>query len=147
MLLFREINKTDIPALFPLRAATRENALSIEELHSFGITEESVSQMLETSHRGWVCEVEGKLVGFSMGNRETGEMWVIAVLPEYEGRGVGGELLRLVEDWLSSEGWKETWLTTDVDTSLRAYGFYRHHGWVDDKLEDGLLYMKKVLGQ
>jgi ribosomal protein S18 acetylase RimI-like enzyme len=52
-------------------------------------------------------------------------MWVIAVLKEYEGNGIGRRLLRLVEDWLFSEGWDELWLTTDRDETLRAVGFYR----------------------
>jgi GNAT superfamily N-acetyltransferase len=79
-----------------------------------------------------------------MGDRTNGEMWVIAVLPEYEGRGIGSELLTRVEDWLWSEGWEESWLTTDVDPALRAYGFYLAHGWVDDRIEGGLRYMKKA---
>ena len=58
-----------------------------------------------------------------MGNLKTGEMWVIAVLREFEGRGIGRQLLARVEDWLRSEGWDEIWLTTDVDESLRAVGF------------------------
>ena len=69
-----------------------------------------------------------------MGNKETGEMWVIAVLREYEGRGIGRQLLRLVEEWLYSQGWKEVWLTTDPDENFRAVGFYRHEGL--DRLED-----------
>ena len=77
-----------------------------------------------------------------MGKRETGEMWVIAVLEEFENRGIGRKLLTAVEDWLFSAGWKEIWLTTDVDETLRAVGLYRHLGWEDVKL-DGDRFMKK----
>ncbi len=80
-----------------------------------------------------------------MGDKKTGEIWVIAVLKEFEGRGIGRQLLHLVKDWLGSEGWKEIWLTTDINESLRAVGFYRHEGWVDWKIEHGDRYMKKVI--
>jgi ribosomal protein S18 acetylase RimI-like enzyme len=88
--------------------------------------------------------VDDRVVGFAMGNRVNGEMWVIAVLPYYEGRGIGAELLRRVEDWLWSQGWSEIWLTTDVDPALRAYGFYRRQGWIDHEIRDGARFMKKL---
>ena len=72
-----------------------------------------------------------------------GEMWVIAVLPTHIRRGIGGALLEQVETWLFSEGCSSLWLTTDVDTRLRAYSFYKEHGWRDWKIENGLRYMKK----
>lgn len=140
---FREITNDDIPALFAVRIATRENALSLEELASLGITEESVRGMMETTHRGWLCEVDGETVGFAMGNGKTGEMWVVAVLPDFEDMGIGSKLMILVEDWLWSLGREEIWLTTDVDTALRAYGFYTRLGWTDSGIKDGLRYMKK----
>lgn len=70
-------------------------------------------------------------------------MWVIAVLPEFEEQGFGGRQLARVEEWLWSLGWEEIWLTTDPDPALRAYGFYRHHGWVDVRHADGLRYLAK----
>jgi SAM-dependent methyltransferase len=141
----REIRAADVPALSPVRAATRENALSREELAGLGITEASTTGMLAAgSHRGWLCEEGGRVYGFAMGNRENGEMWVIAMLPEAEGQGLGARLLTRVEAWLFSEGWSEIWLTTDVDPSLRAYGFYRRQGWIDREIRDGLRYMVKA---
>lgn len=142
---YREITARDVDALFEIRVATRENALSMRELENLGITPESVTHMLGDTHRGWLAETEGRPVGFAMGNRETGEMWVIAVLPEHEGTGVGGRLLGLVERWLASQGWKETWLTTDMDETLRAYGFYLSRGWKDREVKNGLRYMYKDL--
>ena len=53
------------------------------------------------------------------------------------GEGIGNRLMGLVEDWLSASGCKRAWLTTDVDTKLRAYGFYRWRGWTDWKVENG----------
>jgi ribosomal protein S18 acetylase RimI-like enzyme len=143
MLNFREIQEHDINDVFVVRVATRENALSREQLEGLGINEKSVLAMLKKTHRGWLCEEDDRVVGFAMGNRQNGEMWVIALLPEYEGRGIGAELLTRVEVWLWAEGWNEIWLTTDVNPALRAYGFYRRQGWIDHKIEYNLRYMKK----
>lgn len=143
-MIFREITADDVPALFAVRVATRENSYTLAELDELGITVPSVTAMLTTSHRGWLCEVDGEVVGFAMGDRENGELWVIAVLPDYEGRGAGARLITLVEDWLWSRGWAEIWLTTDIDPALRAYGFYLKLGWVDSRIENGLRYMTKA---
>ena len=131
-------------AIFDVRVATWDNDNGLAELTAFGITHESVREMIKDSHRGWLCEVDDNAVGFAMGNRTNGEMWVIATLKEFEGRGIGKHLLTLVEEWLWSEGWNEIWLTTDMDESLRAIGFYRHIGWEDWKFEDGDRFMKKT---
>jgi GNAT superfamily N-acetyltransferase len=141
---FRPITCADIPALFVVRTATDENNLSREQLTRLGITEGSVREKLLGSYKGWLCEVDDQVVGFAMGDSRTGEMWVIAVLPEHVGKGVGSALLRHVEDWLWETGCRELWLTTDVDTHLRAYSFYRKHGWADAEIRDGLRYMKKA---
>jgi GNAT superfamily N-acetyltransferase len=142
-MIFREITTDDIPALFEVRTQTDENNFTREELLSLGIDYDSVRERLTTTCKGWLCETEGKVTGFAMGDRETGELWVIAVLPEYIKRGIGGRLLSLVEKWLFSKGCVRLWLTTDIDVELRAYSFYLHNGWHDDKIEDGLRYMYK----
>lgn len=141
---YREITAADIPAIFDVRVATWHNVNGQQEMTRLGITPASVETMMNSTHRGWLCESGDQVVGFAMGNIESGEMWVIAVLKEFEGHGIGKELLRLVEQWLFSGGWSEIWLTTDVDESLRAVGFYRHLGWVDWKFDDGDRFMKKL---
>ena len=142
---FRQIVAEDIPSLFDVRIATWDNQHGREELAQLGITHESVRQLLAESHRGWLCEVGSQCVGFAIGNGKTGEMWVIAVLQEYEGRGIGKRLLATVEEWLFSKGFREIWLTTDSDETVRAVGFYRHLGWVDWKLEPkGDRFMRKA---
>jgi ribosomal protein S18 acetylase RimI-like enzyme len=94
-----------------------------------------------------VAERGEQIVGFVMGNKQTGEMWVIAVLPEYENLGIGRHLMSLVEGWLWAEGWQEIWLTTDPDETYRAVGFYRHLGWVDWKLGRDERFMRKTSDQ
>jgi GNAT superfamily N-acetyltransferase len=142
-MIFRSISSDDVPALFEVRTATDENRLSREELYAMGITEDSVREKLKGSYRGWLCEIDGSVAGFAMGDSSTGELWVIAVLPRHCNKGIGSRLIILVEQWLWDKGCNGLWLTTDTDTRLRAYSFYRKHGWEDDKIENGLRYMKK----
>ena len=80
-----------------------------------------------------------------MGDRDQAELTVMAMLPDYEGRGIGGQLLTKVENWLASEGCDRIWLTTDINPELRAYGFYLRHGWSDWKIEHGLRFLTKTL--
>jgi ribosomal protein S18 acetylase RimI-like enzyme len=135
MSVIRRIEASDVPQLFRVRAATDENRLTLDQLAALGINENSVREKL--------CEEQGSVVGFAMGDRSSGEIWVIAVLPTHIRRGIGGALLEKVETWLFGEGYSSLWLTTDVDTRLRAYSFYKEHGWRDWKIENGLRYMKK----
>lgn len=144
----RTIEPADLPEIFAVRVATWHHDDGAEEMRAMGITLESVERMLGAgTHRGWLCEVDGRTVGFAMGDRGSGEMWVIAVLAAYEGRGIGRALLTEVEEWLGSEGWREIWLTTDRDENFRAVGFYRRCGWEDWKIADGDRFMRKALVQ
>ena len=142
-MIYRQIKETDLPELFKLRVATWHNAHGEEELQALGITQESTARLLQQSHRGWLAELDGRPVGFAMGDKRSGEMWVIAVLKEHEGQGVGRRLLALVEDWLFTEGCDPLWLTTDPDENVRAVGFYRYLGWEDWKIQDGDRFMRK----
>jgi GNAT superfamily N-acetyltransferase len=119
--VIRRIEASDVPQLFRVRAATDENRLTLDQLAALGINENSVREKLLSRHQGWLCEEQGSVVGFAMGDRSSGEIWVIAMLPTYIRRGIGGALLEKVETWLFSEGYSSLWLTTDVDTRLRAY--------------------------
>ena len=119
--------------------------MTLEELQRLGVNAQSVTESLGKSTKGWVCDDCDRVVAFSMADCATGEFLVIAVLPEYEGKGVGGRLMALAEEWLAASGCKRAWLTTDLDTTLRAYGFYRKRDWTDWKIERGLRWMEVSL--
>ena len=126
---YREMKREDVEEVLRVRTLTRENALTMEELADMGITPESTSRLLEEDVRGWVCEESGEVLGFVMGDGGSGEVLVLAVLPQHEGRGIGRQLLISVEDWLFSRGHAELWLLENPDPAIRAYGFYRSLGW------------------
>ena len=86
--------------------------------------------------KGWVCLHESNLVGFCNGDVKTGEVLVLAVLPEYERRGIGTCLLSRVVECLRSLGCTTIWLAASPDPSVRAHGFYRSLGWRPNGKED-----------
>ncbi len=129
-LTIRETLPSDVGELFSVRARTRENPISSEQLEEFGITPGVITGHMASGRiRGWVCSHELDLVGFCNGDGETGEVLVLAVLPEYEGRGVGSKLLAHVVEWLRSIGFNTLWLAASSDAATRAHGFYRSLGW------------------
>lgn len=130
-MLIRPTTAADLPELFQLRAQTRENALSPEYLATLGITPETAATGLASGDtRGWLCEIDGRIVGFASGDRTSGEMLVLAILPDFEGRGIGRRLLNEVTGWLQHCGCPRIWLTANPDPDGRAHGFYRRCGWV-----------------
>jgi len=113
-----------------LRGRTRENAFSEAKLASLGITAESWANDIETGRLpGYVCTEDSHIVGYCFGDKQTGEIVVLAVLPQYEGRGIGKALLLRVAEELRSLGHRRLFLGCSSDPSHRSHGFYRHLGW------------------
>ena len=129
---------SDTEVLFDIRTSVLENHQSREELATIGVTPDSVGEMLRTTARAWVAEVEGRPVAFSMADATECTVFAMFVRPGYEGLGLGRALMRQAEEWLYSQGCGEIWLLTGGDTKLRAYGFYERLGWgVAGVEEDG----------
>jgi ribosomal protein S18 acetylase RimI-like enzyme len=127
---FRALHERDIEEIVDVRGATRENAISRERRAALGITPTSVAKHLAAgATRGWVCVAESRIVGFCIGESATGEVLVLAVLPAFEGRGIGKTLLSLAVDWLRSFRPKRVWLGASSDPRTRSHGFYRALGW------------------
>nr|WP_244300690.1 GNAT family N-acetyltransferase [Achromobacter aegrifaciens] len=71
----------------------------------------------------------GRVTGYCFGDRETGEIVVLALLPESENQGAGKTLLQLVVRHLASLGHERLFLACASDPAVRSHGFYRHLGW------------------
>ena len=121
----RQATRADIPAIHEVRMSVRENQLA----RSSAITERDYVEYLETLGRGWVIEVAGQIVGFVVGNAQSGNIWALFVHPEFEQRGFGRRLLDTAIGWLCSQGLTRLWLTTEPAT--RARSFYESAGWVN----------------
>lgn len=112
----------DVRAIQRVRHAVRENRLT-----SRAIGDDEVVDYLERRGRGWVVEVEGEVVGFAIGDAQTGNIWALFVDPAHERHGHGRRLHDEMVAWLWSRGLKRLHLSTDPDT--RARGFYERAGW------------------
>jgi len=124
---FREATGADVPGISRVRTSVVENALTVEQLEERGITNASVAASFLTDSKGWVALQEEEIVAFSIADRATHSIFALFVLPGYDGRGIGGELLDLALAWLWDNGAKRVWLTTAAGT--RAARFYEKRGW------------------
>ncbi|WP_447772634.1 N-acetyltransferase family protein [Variovorax boronicumulans] len=127
---YRQAIPADTPACIELRGRTRENAFSVEDLRALGITLESwQASIADGSLPGYVALVDGELAGYCFGDRDTGEIAVLALLPAYEGHGIGKALLALMVDEFKGLGFQRLFLNCSPDPQVRSHGFYRHLGW------------------
>jgi ribosomal protein S18 acetylase RimI-like enzyme len=126
----REVTEADMDSLFDIRARTRENAISRKYLESIGITAESwLASIRSGNQQTWIFSDGNAAVAFCGADATTGEVVVLAVLPDHEGCGIGKRLLNHAVEWLRSRGWHRLWLATNPDPTVRSHGFYRSQGW------------------
>lgn len=121
--IFRRATTADIPEMMEIRLAVKENTLSDPSI----ITYQMCEDYLDPLGRGWCCEVDGKILGFSYAAKADASIWALFVRPEYEGQGVGAPLLKLATEWLFSLGNAQVKLGTAANT--RADRFYLAQGW------------------
>ena len=138
-LSYRPATPEDAQACVDIRGKTRENSFSIDQLKAVGVTPESWRNgIADGSFPGYVCLAEGSIIGYCFGDRPTGEVIVLAVLPEWEGKGIGKSLLSKMVQEFANLGFERLFLGCSVDPSTRSYGFYRHLGWRSTGTRDAL---------
>lgn len=92
------------------------------------------------------CFKDGRLVGLAMGHVKhwhTGTEYLIdefCVEPSNQGKGVGTEFLRLIENYLKERGIRHIFLLTD--RTVPAYDFYRKMGFTE--LKDSVSFVKTL---
>ncbi|NNE98312.1 MAG: GNAT family N-acetyltransferase [Pyrinomonadaceae bacterium] len=123
----RAANADDVPAILEIRLSVRENMVTKERLEELGVSEESLAEMIESSHFVFCAEEEDRVVGFSMADKDKATIFALFVDPDHEGKGVGAKLLDTSVGELWSAGHARATLTTEPDT--RAFEFYKRQGW------------------
>lgn len=118
----RQAVPADIPGIQRVRAAVKENRLV-----SGVIDDDEVRHAIQVSGRGWVVERGSRIVGFAIGNADTGNIWALFIDPAHAGQGHGRRLHDTMLEWLWSRGLRRLWLSTDPGT--RAQRFYASAGW------------------
>ncbi len=136
--LIRPAVPDDAAACIALRGQTRQNAISAAELAAMGITAGSWAEDIRSGatpgHVAWLGET---LAGYCFGDRDSGEVLVLALRPEFEGQGLGRDLLARVVQQLAVQGHRRLFLGCSTDAASRSHGFYRHLGWQPTGRLDG----------
>lgn len=123
----RRAAKADATEIMDVRLSVTENALAPNRMKELGIHAESIAEMLGESHCAHCAVLEGRVVGFSMGDLAAGSVFALFIRPEHEGRGLGKKLLEATVRDLWRQGHGRLRLTTEPGT--RAYEFYTRQGW------------------
>ncbi|MGN7990700.1 GNAT family N-acetyltransferase [Pedobacter sp. 22226] len=122
-MIFRFAKTTDIAAMQIVRHTVKENILSDPAL----VTDKDCEEFIIERGKGWVCEVDGEVVGFSIVDLKEHNIWALFLRPEFEGKGIGKKLHRLMLDWYFEQTKEPVWLGTAPNT--RAEEFYSRQGW------------------
>ena len=120
---FRQAIPEDIPQIQIVRNSVKENQLSNPNL----IPDELVEEFITKRGKGFVCEIDKKIVGFSIVDFVENNVWALFLLPEFEGKGIGKKLHQLMLDEYFSKTKETIWLSTEANS--RAETFYKKQGW------------------
>ena len=124
-MIFREATIADIPQMQIVRHLVKENVLSNPVL----VTDEDCKNYITIKGKGWVCEVNNFIIGFSIADLVDKNIWALFVHPEFEKKGIGKELHNIMLKWYFNQTKETVWLSTAPNT--RAEKFYRKAGWKD----------------
>jgi GNAT superfamily N-acetyltransferase len=122
-MIFRTAALSDIKQIQVVRHLVKENILR----DPGRVTDQDVAYYISVNGKGWVCEAEGLVVGFSIADLADKSVWALFVRPDFAERGIGKELHRLMLDWYFKQTKEKLVLGTSPDT--RADRFYRLQGW------------------
>lgn len=121
-MIYREALVSDIQRMHVVRNAVRENRLSNPDR----ITYDDYAEFITNRGKGWVCETNNEIVGFAIADLKDNNIWGLFVHPEYEKKGIGKHLHRLMLDWYFQHR-DNVWLGTAPHS--RAEQFYKQQGW------------------
>lgn len=122
-MIFRDARIADIPQIQVVRNSVKENTLSNPVL----VTDEDCKNYLLYRGKGWICEIDDRIVGFAIADLKGHNVWALFVEPQFEGMGIGKRLHDEMLDWYFSQTATAIWLGTAPGT--RAEKFYRKAGW------------------
>ena len=120
---FRQAIPEDIPQIQIVRNSVKENHLSNPNL----IPDELVEEFITKRGKGFVCEIDKKIVGFSIVDFVENNVWALFLLPDFEGKRIGKKLHQLMLDEYFSKTKETIWLSTEANS--RAEIFYKKQGW------------------
>ncbi len=121
--IFRTAELSDIKQMQVVRNLVKENKLS----DPTRVTDDDVALYIADRGKGWVCQVKGIVVGFSIIDLKDKSVWALFVDPEFAEKGIGKKLHSLMINWYFEQTKDNLVLGTAPNT--RAERFYRFQGW------------------
>ena len=122
-MIFRKALINDISQIQIVRNSVMENILSDPSL----VTDKDVEDFITRRGKGWVCEIDNRIVGFAIADLKDNNIWALFIQPGYEGKGIGKKLHDDMLHWYFNQSKETVWLGTSPST--RAESFYRKAGW------------------
>lgn len=120
---FREAKIDDIKQILIVRNSVIENTLSDPN----AVTHEDCLEYITERGKGWVCEIDQQIVGFSIVDVKNKNIWALFLRPAFQKKGIGRKLHHIMLDWYFEQTKSNVWLGTSPKT--RAEKFYRKAGW------------------
>ena len=124
-MIFREATSRDILQIQIVRNSVRENTLSDPNL----VTNVDCEAFINVRGKGWVCQIDNYIVGFAIADLKENNIWALFIKPEFEGKGIGRQLHKIMLDWYFCQTKITVWLGTEFKT--RAENFYKKAGWIE----------------
>ena len=122
----REAIIQDIPRIQVVRNSVKENILSDPSV----VSDADCVEFLTQRGKGWVYEINNKIVGFAIVDLQENNIWALFLHPNFEKKGIGRKLHDIMLDWYFTQDKSEVWLGTTPQT--RAENFYRAAGWLQN---------------
>ena len=123
--MLREAKIEDIKQMQIVRNSVTENCLSNPAL----VPDKDYVEFMFERGKGWVYEIDNQIVGFAIADLKENNIWALFLDPNYEKKGIGKQLHKIMLDWYFSKTKQTVWLGTAFHT--RAEQFYRKAGWTE----------------
>src|SRR5688572_10415159 len=107
-MIIREAKVSDIEQIQTVRNSVTQNALSNPDL----VTNQDYEEFITVRGKGWVCEIENCIVGFSIADLKGNNIWALFLKPSYEKLGIGRQLHDIMLDWYFTQTQAKVWLGT-----------------------------------
>lgn len=137
---YHKLSVHHLKEIYEIRFSVHENIVHNHQIQ-YLIREQAIEDINQDG--GWICKSGEEYVGYGFGifipEPLIGGLFV---KPEFHGKGIGSQLLKLVTQWFNEQGIYEISLTTDIGS--QAEKFYMKRGWKPSGTDEfGQLIMRR----